>query len=441
MASLTAAPEVASVVPATPSGGSCAAPRQNWVRGLKEFALGPASVSGEKSLGLRGLWGASWRLALITTLIGLTVYLGVGLSLRPRFLFDFRGDLFNAATAILHGHNPYRPDYVARLANIVRHNGGVNPAFAVPVYPAPILLVSVPFGLVPLWLGGSLFVLMSAVGLIWGLRLLGVRDWRCLVLAVISWPSLFGLWYGTLSPLLVLGAGIAWRSRERTWRCAGSLASMVLAKVFPWPMMAWPLIQRRWRTFGVLVALAAVSGVAAWSVIGLHSLLTYPRMLSNLSFVEDRAGVSIYAAFLSFGIGHSAALALALVVAGGLVGAAWRMARRPGGAANAFGLLVLAALTASPLVWVHYEVLLLVPIALLSPNLSLMWFLPVLTGLVPVPAFSSHSQMLMWPAIQAVLAVALWRAPTGAEAPAGHAGAARPAEAVRPLGVAVAGER
>ena len=373
--------------------------------------LGPAALSEGTSLGGRGLLGAVWRVALITALIVLTVYLGIGLSLKHWFLFDFRGDLFNAATAILHGHNPYRTGYIAHLAEIVRHNGGVNPSFAVPVYPAPVLLAAVPFGLLPLWLGGTLFIGASVVGMGWGLRLLGVRDWRCILLALISWPALFGLWFGTLSPLLVLGAGIAWQGRERASRCASAIAAMVMAKVFPWPMMAWLLIQKRWRTFGLIVILAAVTGLAAWSVIGLHTLLTYPQMLSNLSTVEARAGVSVYAAFISFGIGSNAALVLALACAGGLTAAAWRMAHRPGGAANAFGLLVVAALAASPLVWVHYEVLLFVPIALLSPNLSVLWFLPVVSGLVPVPIFQSHTQMLMWPAIEVVLVVALCRVP------------------------------
>jgi hypothetical protein len=246
--------------------------------------------------------------------------------------------------------------------------------------------------------------------------MLGVRDWRCIALALISWPSLFGLWFGTLSPLLVLGAGIAWQSRERAWRSAASISALVVAKVFPWPMMAWPLIQKRWRMFGLTVLLAAAAGLGAWLVIGFHSLLTYPRLLSNLSYVEAKAGVSVYAAFLTFGVGRDAALVLSLACAGGLTAAAWRMARRPGGAANAFGLLVLAVLTASPLVWVHYEVLLFVPIALLSPNLSPMWFLPVISGLVPVPAFPNHAQMLMWPAIEAVLAVALCRVPVESDA-------------------------
>ena len=41
-----------------------------------------------------------------------------------------------------------------------------------------------------------------------------------------------------------------------------------------------------------------------------------------------------------------------------------------------FTLTLAAALCASPIVWVHYFLLLLVPLALIRPRLSLLWFVP-----------------------------------------------------------------
>jgi hypothetical protein len=379
---------------------------------VKSLFLGPAAGARDARLGRRGLLDAAWRVALLTGLAVLTVYLVMGLSYKSWFLFDFRGDLFNAAQAILHGHSPYRPEYIAQMAAVLRRTGEMNPTFAVPVYPAPVLLAAVPFGLIPLWLGGTIFIAISAAGMAWGLCLLGVRDWRCIALALLSWPTVFGLWFGTLSPLLVLGAGLAWRHRDRAGHCAGAIAALVLAKVFPWPLMLWPAVMRRWRTLALTLPIMIVPALAAWALIGFHSIFAYPGMLSNLSYIESRAGVSVYAMLLSLGMGHGAALALAVGAGGCLIAGAWRLYRRPGGAASAFGLLVVAALTASPLVWIHYEVLLFVPIALLSPRLSTLWFLPALGGLIPVPLFQSPLQMLMWPAIEALLVVALWRAAT-----------------------------
>lgn len=362
-------------------------------------------------LGVRGLLAAAWRVTLVAVILAMAGLLVYGLTARPRFLFDFRGDLYNAAQSILHGHNPYHVDYLNHLAWLKRHVGRVPPAFAVPVYPAPVLLASVPFGLVPVWLGGGLFIAASIAGVIWGLRLFGVRDWRCVALVLVSWPCLFGLWFGTLSPLLLLGAAIAWRSRERAARCAGAIASLVLTKIFPWPLVFWPLLMRRRRTFALTIGLMAASSLAAWVVIGIHSLGTYPHVLSTLSFVERNAGVSLTTTLIAFGLTPSLAELLALVCAGALAAAAWRLARRGEiGLRSAFGLLVMAALTAAPLVWVHYEVLLFVPIALISPSLSPIWFVPLASAFVPVPNFHNHLQMVLWPCLQGLVVVGLLRA-------------------------------
>ena len=377
----------------------------------------PASGPGRPRLGIRGLLAAGWRLTLVSTILTMAGLLVLGLGAHPRLLFDFRGDLYSAAVAILHGHNPYRIEYLNHLAWLKRHGGTVPPAFAVPVYPAPVLLASVPFGLIPLWLGGALFVAASIAGVIWALRLFGVRDWRCIALVLISWPCLFGLWFGTLSPLLLLGAALAWRSRERAARCASAIAALVLTKIFPWPLAFWPLLTRRWRTFVLAIALMAGTSLAAWAVIGLHSLGTYPHVLSTLSYVEQNAGVSLTTTLIAFGAAPSLAQLLALASAGALAAAAWRLARRGDvGLRTAFGLLVIAALTAAPLVWVHYEVLLFVPIALISPSLSPIWFVPLLSAFVPVPNFHDHLQMLLWPCLQGLVVVRLLR-PAGAPAP------------------------
>ena len=42
-----------------------------------------------------------------------------------------------------------------------------------------------------------------------------------------------------------------------------------------------------------------------------------------------------------------------------------------------FTVCLAAAFAASPIVWVHYFLLLLVPLALTHPRLSLLWFLPL----------------------------------------------------------------
>jgi hypothetical protein len=327
----------------------------------------------------------------ICLLLGACALFTIGMSRIPghQLLFDFKGGLYNAGTAILHGHDPYRAGFLARQAAIVS-GGGIGlgetsqNAFSIPVYPAPINLAVVPFSLLPFWLAGVLFTLLSIGAMVLGLRLLGVTDWRCIGLALVSWPFVFGLDLGALGPLLLLGAGVMWRWRERLWPPALALASVVVAKVFPWTLGVWLLITRRFRAAALAVVLALIACVAAWAVIGFHGMAAYPRMLSNLSVIEEGRAVSLVAVLLAAGVPASIAKLAALGATGALLGVAWRIGKRPGGEAQAFGIAVLAALTSTPIVWEHYMVLLFVPIALMSPRFSPLWLVPACTPLLLV---------------------------------------------------------
>jgi hypothetical protein len=306
-----------------------------------------------------------------------------------RILFDFKGGLYDAGRAILHGHDPYRPGFLATQAAVMRAGGialGATSqnAFSIPVYPAPANLAVVPLSLLPFWLAGALFTLLSIGAMIFGLRLLGVRDWRCLAVSLLSWPFLFSLDLGALGPVLVLGAGVAWRWRESLWPPAIALAAIVVAKLFPWPLGVWLLVTRRFRTLALAILIGLVATFAAWAVIGFDGMAQYPRMLSNLSAIEEGRAVSLVAVLLAIGVPAGLAKAAALAATAGLLGIAWRFAKRPDGDAQAFGLAVIAALTASPIVWEHYMVLVFVPIALVSPRLSALWFVPVCAPLMLV---------------------------------------------------------
>jgi hypothetical protein len=237
----------------------------------------------------------------------------------------------------------------------------------------------------PYVFGGTLFVLVSMGAVIWALRLFGVRDWRCHALALVSWPAIFGFWLGALSPLLLLGVAAVWRWRARVWAPAVALAALVIAKLFPWPLGVWMVITGRWRTLGSATALALFALAGAWAVIGFAGVTVYPHMLSELSSLEDRFGASIVAQLLALGVRSSLATAIALAVGGVLLVTAWRVAQRDHDETRAFGLVVLAALISSPLVWTHYFILVFAPIALTAPRLSPLWFLPVVWDIAPEP--------------------------------------------------------
>jgi hypothetical protein len=342
-------------------------------------------------------------------------------------LYDFRGGLYNAGTAILHGLNPYHAGFLAHQAAIMRAGGvaigeTASHTFSLPVYPAPANLAVVPLSLLPFWAAGTIYTLLSIGAMVLSLRWLEVRDWRCYVLALLSFPFLNGLYFGAVGPFLVLGIAAAWRWRARLWTPAIAIASVVVAKVFPWPLAVWLLVTKRYRAFALTAAIGLAVTLLAWSAIGFAGMLEYPRMLSNLTFIQELRATSLVAILIALGLSPSAATALALIAGAGVLLAAWRAARRAE-ERTAFGLVIIATLTAAPIVWDHYLVLLFIPIALRSPRLSALWFLPLtapllVAGLAATVVRSDSAlhpatlrNAVAWIVIEATVAVSLYISP------------------------------
>lgn len=300
------------------------------------------------------------------------------------FLSDFHGDLYNAGSAILAGHDPYRVSFLAHLAALASAGGHPSTTFAVPVYPAPDLLASTPLAALPYHPAAITFTLLEIAALCGGLWLLGVRDWRCYGAAFLSWPVVHTLRLGQVNGLLVLASAVAWRWRPRALVSGCAVAAAVVAKVFLWPLGLFLLFTRRWRALAVAVVVGMTATLAAWALLGFDGLTSYPQMLSDLSRVEGTAGVSLASLTSAAGLGRGAGTALSLVITLALIGLAWRSLRLRDGERGAFGLLVVAALTSSSLVWPHYMTLLFIPIALLSPRLGPLWLVPLIGYLAPV---------------------------------------------------------
>jgi len=358
-------------------------------------------------MGGRRLLSVAWRIALAAAIATAAMMLVIGtLSTPQTWLYDFKGDLYVALRGILHGQDPYRPGLVAHALAL---KAQIGRAVAIPTKPPSILLAFLPFGLLPALPSGVLFVAMCAAAVFAALRLLGVRDWRCFALAFASWPVIAGLGLGNASPLLLLGAAAMWRWRERLWSPALALAGMVLLKIFPWVLGAWFVVRRQWRALALSVALALLTTTLAWAAIGFAGLTHYPKMILQFGQAFQGTGPSLTSFLFWMGLSVGAAQLIALACGGALVLAAWRLAQRPADQGRAFGLIVAAALIAAPYIWDHYTVLLFVPIALCSPTLSWVWFVPVLPDFVGVHSAHDTLFLAFWVAIQGLVVIRiLW---------------------------------
>lgn len=292
------------------------------------------------------------------------------------FGFDFKGTLWQPARDILAGRSPYPAPTIGAIDD-------GNPS----VYPAPVLIAATPLGLLPFPVASAVWAFLLGVSLIGTLRLLGVRDYRCYGLVLLSYPALAGLVFGNLTILLVLGLALAWRFRDRLWVVAVAVAALVVAKVFLWPLLIWLLATRRFRAAFAAAVGAALALVLGWAAIGFAGLRTYPKLLSLVSDYYGPHTWSLFSGGVGLGLSSAAAERAALAVGLALLAVAVLLASRPDGDRRAFTAATVAALALSPMVWTYYFTLLFVPIAVAKPRFGRLW------ALVPafwVPALIHH---------------------------------------------------
>jgi Glycosyltransferase family 87 len=252
------------------------------------------------------------------------------------------------------------------------------------VYPAPAALVMAPFGALPWTAAVVAFTLTLLGGLFFTLRLLGVRDWRCYALALAAMPMASSIMVGTPTPLLALGAAVAWRYRDRRWVTAAAIVGVVVTKIFLWPLWFWLVATRRYRTAATTAVLGIVVLFGSWGVLGFSGLRDYPSRLGNIAGLEQDKSYSPFALFRSLGLstGSTRLAVLGLtVVAIAAIFAASRFSRD--GDRLSFVVALITGLLASPIVWLHYLVLLIVPLALYRPRLSTAWFIPLAYWFLP----------------------------------------------------------
>ena len=181
---------------------------------------------------------------------------------------------------------------------------------------------------------------------------------------------------------LALACALAWRFRDRRLVASASIGITLAVKFFLWPMVVWFAATRRMLTALATVAVGAAVLVASWAVIGFAGLTDYPHLLSRLDDLVGDNSYTLYIVGLDLGLSSAVARALWLGVGLGLVAAIVVVARR-GDERTAFVLAVAASLALTPIVWLHYLALLLVPVAIARPRLGVVWFVPLALVVTP----------------------------------------------------------
>jgi hypothetical protein len=167
----------------------------------------------------------------------------------------------------------------------------------------------------------------------------------------------------------------------------------------------WTLATRRLLATVWAVTLGLAVTLAAWAVIGFDGLTGYPDLLERLSEIQSERSYSLVGIASTLGLAEIVGQAATLLVGGALLVACVVFARR-GDDQRSFTCAVVATLALSPIVWLHYLVVLLVPMAIARPRFSLVWLVPVLLWVDPRPGYADGIQTFL-PGVAVVILVAV----------------------------------
>ncbi len=285
---------------------------------------------------------------------------------------DFRHAYLPAAHDVLHGRSPYPSLDDPTVA-----------AGAAYVYSAPLALASMPFLAVSPGIAAWAVTLLLLALVPVTLLVLQVRDWRCYGAALL-WGSVgSAIQTANVSIPFALVLALAWRYRHRYAGIATGLATAL--KIFTWPLLVWLLATRRYRQALAAGVAALAIVVAAWAVVGFDTFPHYVSLVHRVNDLEASDAYSVYGLLTELGapavIGKAVWLLVGLAALAGCV-----LFGRLDNDRTSFAFAVAAALVLSPIVWLHYFTLLLVPLAVVRPRFGLAWLLPVLLWTAPADA-------------------------------------------------------
>jgi hypothetical protein len=307
--------------------------------------------------------------------VALTLGLTIGSVSHHWVAEDFSLAYYPAAHRLLGGGNLYAFTH----AQIV---GGA--AF---VYPALSAVVLAPLALVSSGLADHLYTLLCIALVPATLWVTGVRDWRVYGATMLWYPMIIG-WLGeNISVPLMFLTALAWRHRERPLVTGACTALAISMKPFLWPLAIWLLATRRWRAAAYGLLCGFCFNLFAWVLVGFNRIPTYIRLEGEDVRALWRGGYSLLALAHHFGLSRNDGYLMLVLVGVALALAVVHRGLRRGDDRQTLVLAVGLMLLASPLVWIHYFVLLAVPLAISRPRFSALWLLPTLMWLLP-PATS-----------------------------------------------------
>jgi alpha-1,2-mannosyltransferase len=233
-------------------------------------------------------------------------------------------------------------------------------------YPPSFILTVIPFvALSPTlaswaWLAATLMATAAA------LALMPVRPyvrWLVLLLAGVSWPFLFAVKVGQVGPFLLLAFAAGWRWLDRQ-TVVGVVAAVGAAiKLQPGLLIVWLALTRRWRGLAIALGLGLAIGAVTTLVVGPGAwadFVTLTLRVGNATTSSQNFSPGTTAYFMGAPLVTAQVIQLAWTVA---VLALVVVAARVATSESSYLVTVVASQVVSPILWDHYALVLLLPVA------------------------------------------------------------------------------
>jgi alpha-1,2-mannosyltransferase len=341
---------------------------------------------------------------------------GVGLTIASAgdtLGYDFLA-YHHAAVRLLHGQPLYDMSYT--------QTGGFGLFYYPPTF-APML---VPFGLLSATSATWAWIALSIAAFLAGAWMLPVSRpvrWWTILLAGWSFPFVYAVKLGQVGPILFALFAVGWRWMDEPVRLGVSGALGAAIKLQPGLILVWALLTRRFRAVLVGGLTLVVLAIVATLLTGLPSWTDFLTLLRTVSDpITTDHNFTPGAVAYQLGLPAGAASSLQLVSTVAAVAALLVAIARTSPEAS-FLIAIVVSQLVSPILWDHYAVLLLLPVAyLLSSGRWWALVIPLVTawpliGVTPAAAYP----IAFWVTAIAVLWVG-WRRdtvePTRVSAPA-----------------------
>lgn len=269
-------------------------------------------------------------------------------------------------------------------------------AFGLFFYPPPFALLVLPVALLPAGVALPVWTLGLVVASVASIALLPVSPrtrFVMLLLAALSWPLVYAIKLGQVGALLLLLFSIGWRWLDRPWGLGLSAGLGTVIKLQPALVIGWAAVTGRRRAALIGVGVLAAFATLATVVAGPQSWVDEATLLGRVSrpiLAENDMGLGRLAYLAGVPIEVATAIHWANL---GLVVAVTALAVWRGSAVGSYLAVVVATQFVSPVLWDHYALILLLPVAWLIER-GRLWAILIplasatfLVGLTPPVAY------------------------------------------------------